>query len=216
MNPFLTFILCIFVAVPAAFLTWLVFLFSFDYSFWVSSGLSLGVGFLTFVALSVYSKYRFLKRHCLSRKEYRYIHDNLSEAKRKIFRLHKSLLSIRHLPSFTQRVELSRLTRKIYGLTKKEPRRFYQAEPFYFSHLDSAVELSEKYALIAAQPAKNSEMDRALNETRQTLEQLNRLIKEDLYEVLSNDMDQLQFELDVAKQSINKGSRTHNESGKLK
>ncbi|MEW9668529.1 5-bromo-4-chloroindolyl phosphate hydrolysis family protein [Ammoniphilus sp. 3BR4] len=216
MNPILAFFLRMFAAVPVAFLTWLLSLFAFDYTLWFSTALSLMGGFLTYIIMSAFSKYSFLKRHRLSRKEYQYIHDNLTEAKRKIYRLHKALLSIRHIPSFSQRIELSRLTRKIYGLTKKEPKRFYQAETFYFSHLDTAVELSEKYALLAAQPAKTAEMDRAVRETRQTLDELNHLIEEDLYHLLSNDMDQLQFELDVAKQSIKKGLRKNNESGRLK
>lgn len=38
-----------------------------------------------------------------------------------------------------------KMIRKIYSLTKKEPKRFYQAEQFYYSHLDSATELAEKY-----------------------------------------------------------------------
>jgi 5-bromo-4-chloroindolyl phosphate hydrolysis protein len=211
MNPFLAFFVRMMIAIPAASMTWLVSFFAFDQSFLPSTALSLGGGFLTYWLSSAYSKYRFLKRHQLSIKEYRYISHNLKEAKQKIFRLHKGLLSIRHIPSFTQRVELSRLTRKIYALTKKEPKRFYQAERFYFSHLDSALELTEKYAFLSAQPKKRSDVDQALIETRQTLVELNRLIEKDLYQVISNDIDELYFELDVAKHSINKESKLPDE-----
>lgn len=206
MHSFLSFIFRILIAVPVATIAWLISFLTFDYTFWISTAISAGAGLSSYWLGSMYFHYRFLKKHQVSRKEYQYISKNLDDAKRKIYRLHKALLSIRHLPSFTQRVELSRLTRKIYGLTKKEPRRFYKAERFYFSYLDSAVELSEKYALLSNQPKRNREVEEALIETRRMLGEVNRLVEENLYHVLSDDIDQLQFEIDVAKQMIDKDS----------
>ncbi len=214
MNPFLAFLARMLIAIPAASTAWLVSFFAFDQTFLLSTAIAGGGGLLTYGTSSVYFKYRFLKKHRLSRKEFQYIDKNLHEAKRKIYRLHKTLLSIRHISSLTQRIELSRLTRKIYGLTKKEPKRFYQAERFYFSHLDSAVELTEKYVFLSAQPKRNLEMEQALTETRRTLEELNHLIEEDLYQVISDDLDQLHFEIDVAKHSIQQESQLNNESRK--
>ena len=154
----------------------------------------------------------------MTRKEYQFIKKNIDDAKRKISRLHKALFSIRHIPSLKQRMELMRTTRKIYRLTKKEPKRFYKAEQFYFSHLDSAVELSEKYVFLSAQPKKTYELDQSLYETRRTLEQLTSMVEEDLYKVISDDIDQLNFEIDVAKHTIKtkKDSQIIDESRRLK
>nr|WP_134701902.1 5-bromo-4-chloroindolyl phosphate hydrolysis family protein [Ammoniphilus sp. YIM 78166] len=209
MNSMLSFFVRLFLAVPVASLAWLISFFAFEQSFWNSTAISLGGGLAAYGLSAIYGKHRFLKKHRLSRKEYNYIAKNLQEAKRKIFRLNKALLSIRHIPSFTQRIQLIRVTRKIQSMIKKEPKRFYLAESFYFSHLDSALELSEKYVLLASQPRRNPEMEQALLETRRTLDELNQLIEKDLYQMLSKDMDHLQFELDVAK-------RIMDESGKVK
>lgn len=214
MNSFLAFLVKTLIAVPTALATWLVSLIAFNQTFLVSTALAGGGGLLAYGTSSLYMKYRFLKKHRLTRKEFQYISKNLQEAKRKIYRLHKTLLSIRHIPSLSQRIELSRLTRKIYGLTKKEPKRFYQAEQFYFSHLDSAVELTEKYVFLSSQPKKNVEIEQALAETRRTLEELNHLIEEDLYQVISDDLDDLHFEIDVAKQSIQQETQLLKESRK--
>lgn len=115
-------------------------------------------------------------------------------------------------------MEFIRITRKIYILTKKEPKRFYKAERFYFSHLDSAVELAEKYVFLSLQPKKDRELENSLFETRRTLEELKTSIENDLYQVLSDDIDQLHFELDVAKHSIRKinESQLHEEGRRLK
>lgn len=203
MNPLLA-VLRIFISVPAAITIWLISFFGFDQSFLMSSGIAIGGGAIFFWLLSVYVKRRFLKKHGLTRKEYQYIKLNLDEAKQKVFRLHKALLSIRHLPSLKKRMEFVKISRKIYTLARKEPRRFYQAEPFFFSHLDSAVELSEKYVFLTAQPKKTPELEQSLNEAFVMLENLSRLVEQDLYQVISTDINQLDFEIDVAKHSLKK------------
>ena len=80
------------------------------------------------------------------------------------------------------------------------------------------MELSEKYVFLSAQPKKTYELDQSLYETRKTLEQLSSLVEEDLYQVISDDIDHLNFEIDVAKHSIKtiKDSRNLNESRRLK
>jgi 5-bromo-4-chloroindolyl phosphate hydrolysis protein len=115
-------------------------------------------------------------------------------------------------------MEFMRVTRRIYRLTRKEPKRFYQAEQFYFSHLDSAVELAEKYVFLSSQPKKTRELDQSLQETRRTLDALTHHVEEDLHRVIAEDIDQLNFEIDVAKNSIEKikDSRIHDESRRLK
>ncbi|MBA9028734.1 5-bromo-4-chloroindolyl phosphate hydrolysis family protein [Peribacillus huizhouensis] len=202
MNRLVTSIVGIVISGPIAVIIWPVCFYGFGQSAIMSTLWSISGGVLVFFASSLYMSARFLKKHGLSRKEYQYIKGNIKEAKSKIFRACKALLSIRHLPSLKERIELVRMIRKIYSLTKKEPKRFYQAEKFYFSHLDSTLELAEKYVFLASQPKKNKELDLSLIETRRTLEQLTKLVEEDLYEVISNDIQELDYEIDVAKQTL--------------
>lgn len=202
MNAFISFLVGTVVAFPLAVSIWLISYFALDQAFWVSSGYSFIGGFITFILATMIVKSRFLKKNQLTRKEYRYIKQNLEEAKQKMNRLNKAAFTIREIPSFKQRIDIMRVTRRIYKLTKKEPKRFYKAEQFYFSHLDSLVEITEKYALLSAQPKKNLELTHTLNDTRQTLNELTQTIEKDLYIILSDDIDHLNFEVDVAKHSI--------------
>ncbi|MEH7384374.1 5-bromo-4-chloroindolyl phosphate hydrolysis family protein [Bacillus sp. JJ1521] len=201
MNSFLAFIVKSFVSVPTTVTVWLVSFFAFDLAYLLSSGYALLGGAIAYIGTSAIIKQSFLRKHRLSRKEYQYIERNLKEARKKLARLNKSIFTVRHIPSLKQRVDLHRVTKKIYRLTKSEPRRFYLAERFYFSHLDSVVELTEKYAFLSSQPKKNSELERSLHETRRVLEELTNTIEKDLHRMLSNDIEDLQFEIDVAKNS---------------
>lgn len=204
MNSILSFLIRSFVAVPITVLTWLISYFPLDQAFWPSTGIALTTGILIHFILGIVMNTRFLKKHQISRKEYRYIRKNLMEAKQKINRLNKNLFTIRDISSVKQRIDLLRITKKIQKMTTKEPKRFYQAEQFYFSHLDSIVELTEKYSFLSSQPKKNMEMGQSLIETRHTLNELTRILEEDLYKVISDDIDHLNFEIDVAKHTLNK------------
>jgi len=218
MNPFLSFLLQISVAIPAAFIAGLVSFFGFDAGLLISSGVMVAGGIASYKGVGFYTNSQFLKRHGLTGKEYKYIRQNLEEGKRKLNRLHKSLFSIKNLPSLKQRIDLMRVTKKIYKLTKDEPKRFYKAEPFYFSHLDSLIELAEKYAFLSAQPKRNTEMELKLHETHRMLDELSNVVEQDLYHIIRDDIDHLDFEIDVAKQAIemNKGKNLIEENRRLK
>ncbi|MEH7108680.1 MULTISPECIES: 5-bromo-4-chloroindolyl phosphate hydrolysis family protein [Bacillaceae] len=204
MNPILSFIIRSLVAVPVTVLTWIICFWGVDLNFWPATGFAIVGGIATHFILAPIMGWNFLRKHQLSWKEYRYIQKNLADANKKIRRLNKSLFNIRDISSVKQRLDILRVTKKIQKMAVKEPKRFYQAEPFYFSHLDSVVELTEKYSFLASQPKKSLEINQSLIETKQTLNELAKVLEEDLYQVVSNDVDTLNFEIDVAKYTINK------------
>jgi len=208
MNPFLAFLVRSFVAVPLTVITWLFSYFAFNLAFLPATGIAIAAGIAVHLVLSVFMKTKFLNKHQLTRKEYKYIKKNLMEAKRKMNRLNKSLFQIRDVTSVKQRIDILRITKKIHKMTIKEPKRFYQAEEFYFSHLDSVVELTEKYGFLTVQPKKSMEINQSLIETRHTLKELTKVLEEDLYHVIEDDVDHLNFEIDVAKHTIKKQKDT--------
>ncbi|EUJ45186.1 5-bromo-4-chloroindolyl phosphate hydrolysis family protein [Paenilisteria rocourtiae] len=140
----------------------------------------------------------------LTKKEYKYIRANLEESRAKILRLQKITAAHRTLFTFQERDKTLLLTKRIYGIVKEEPKRFYDAEDFFFSHLDSLVELTEKYAFLNSQPVKDKKIYQTLSDTRALLNDLGRVIEKDLFALLNKDVSSLDFELEVAKNSISK------------
>ena len=199
MNPILSFFVRTLVAIPSSAMVWLVSYIGFDQTFVFSSFSAFAAGAIVYFGLGSIMKINFLKKHGLSRREYTYIKKNLNEAKLKIKRLQKIQFSIRHIRSLKQRMDMIRMIRNIYALTKREPKRFYQAEQFYFSHMDSVLELTEKYAFLTSQSKVNREMQLTLEDTQRTLMDMVSVVEEDLYHVLSDDYEHLNFEIDVAK-----------------
>ncbi|WP_226670857.1 5-bromo-4-chloroindolyl phosphate hydrolysis family protein [Metabacillus litoralis] len=183
---------------------WTISIFPLGQPYLLSSTYAIGGGAVVFLSAKALTHHRFLKQNQLTNREYRYIKQNLKEANHKIKRLRKALFTIRNVASIKQNLEIYRVVSKIYSITKKEPKRFYLAEQFYYSTLDSLVELSEKYAFLVSQPKKNNDLAISLNETRRTISDLEQSLEKDLHDVVSKDINQLQFELDVAKLSLNK------------
>ncbi|PAV30829.1 protein xpaC [Virgibacillus profundi] len=195
-------------ASSGAALTWLLSFFIFSQTFLFSSLYALAGGAVLYVSVKQIGNFRYLQKEGLTRRELKYIQKNLKEAKGKISRLQKALIQVRSLDQAKQNFEIIRTVRKIYSNTKKEPKRFYQAEGFYYKNLDSLVELTEKYAYLSSQPTKSWEMAESLLDTKRTVRSLNQTVKKDLHIMLKDDVDTLHFELDVAKQSFKKNDRS--------
>lgn len=203
-------------AFSVSFLAWLLFFFGLAQPFGLSIGLAAGVGVILLGGMQWYAHHLFLQKHQLKWKEYAYIRKNLHEAKEKIGRLQKSYVHVRSLTGLKRLFTVNRLAKRIYTIVKKEPKRFYQAERFFFYHLDSVVELTEKHAFLSAQIIKDAQLQQSLHNTRLMIDQLIKSIEKDLRHLLSKDMDHLEFELDVAKHSLQIQGKPLNErsSGK--
>ncbi|TQR20672.1 5-bromo-4-chloroindolyl phosphate hydrolysis family protein [Psychrobacillus vulpis] len=190
--------------IPIMITSWFIFFFAFDTGFFVSSALSIVVYLLSNFTIKKFQQRRIMKKHQLTLSEYFHIQKQLKEANNKIKTLNSHYLKVRSLSSFKQLFEMNRLAKRIISLVKANPRKFYQAENFFYAHLDSAVELTSKYTLLVAQPVKNIDMKIALQDTRDTLQAINSVMEDDLRDVLSSDIEHLKMELDFAKLSVGK------------
>lgn len=202
MKAILESIIRLLITIPSMVIIWFLVYFSTNHLFFATSVSSLIAGLFIYQCTKWVRTGQFIKQQKISRKEYRFILKNLKEAKYKIRRLQKTFFSIRDIRTFKLYYDINKIVRKIYSLIQKEPRRFYLAESFFYVHLNSMVELSEKFSLLNAQPVKNKEIIQNIDETRHTLKELTHEIEKDLYSMLKRDIDDLHFELEYAKHSI--------------
>lgn len=204
MKPILHFMIRATAASALSVLLWFTSFFAFNQTFLLSSAYAAGAWIAVYLGGKWYGTYLFLKENQLTRREYAYIKQNLLEAKLKIARLRKALFAVKNIQTIKQNLEILRIVRKIYSITKNEPKRFYQVERFYYQSLDSIVELTEKHAFLASQPKRNANLEVSLSETRMMIDKLAKQLEDDLYDLLKTDIDHLEFELDVAKHSMKK------------
>lgn len=141
------------------------------------------------------------KHHGLSRQEYKHIAEQLKKAEQQILEFNKYFLRVRSVHQFKLILEMHRLSRNIIKIVKKEPKKFYNVEPFFYAHLETATQLTKQYTMLTQQPLKDREIQLALSETRTTLTDLHDTIEYDLKRALADDIEQLKIEIEFAKHS---------------
>lgn len=142
------------------------------------------------------------KRFHMTRSEYKHVRIQIKEARAKIKQLQSNYYRVRSISYYKQIREIVRLGQKIVSHVQQNPRKFYLAEPFFYSHLDSALELTEKYTLLVGQPLKDKELKIALQDTREMLGSMIGVMETDLKKVLSTDVEQLRMELEYAQLTL--------------
>lgn len=131
--------------------------------------------------------------------EYKMIENQIDIAKKNINSLAHQFLRVRSIRSFKLLNEITKVSRRIVNIVQANPQKFYQVENFFYSHLPSAVELTQKYTLLTQQQLKDQEVHLTLQETRKTLKDLHDTMEEDLYQALQSDIENLKIELDFVK-----------------
>lgn len=144
----------------------------------------------------------------LTKAEYHHIEEQLQLAQQRLAALQKQYLRVRSVTSFKKILEIGRIGKRIIATVKKDPRRFYAAEQFFYAHLESAVTLTEKYTLLTSQPLKDAEVKMALQQTQQTIELMHETIEGDLKGVLANDIEHLKIEIDFATSMADQKKKT--------
>lgn len=149
-------------------------------------------------------KKKVMKLAGITKEEYKHIDSQLSTANKQIQALSQNYLRVRSVAAFKQLLEITRISKNIVKIVKTDPQKFYNVEQFFYAHLPSAVQLTDKYTMLSKQPVKDKDIQLTLSKTRETLTDLNETIQIDLKDALSNDIDHLQMEIEFANRSNNR------------
>ena len=144
------------------------------------------------------------KKIGFSTSEYKLIEVQLKQAKSHVQALNQQYVRVRSVRSFKQINEMSKLAKRIINIVQSNPQKFYAVEDFFYAHLPSAVQLSDKYTLLTKEQIPGTDVHLALEDTRRTLKELQVTIEDDLKSALSSDIENLKIELDFAKMSNEK------------
>lgn len=202
---------------PINFLTRQIINFLVSFTAFVVSAVNLGgtavLLSIPFAALAYYGSNKITfaiqkssqsKKLSLSKSEYELIESQLKQAKGHIQALNQQYVRVRSIRSFKQINEMSKLSKRIINIVQTNPQKFYAVEDFFFAHLPTAVQLSDKYTLLTKEQVSGNDIYLALEDTRKTLKELHETMEDDLKNALSSDIENLKIELDFAKMSNDK------------
>lgn len=135
----------------------------------------------------------------ISRAEFLHIEKQVELATKSAALLTQKYVQVRSVKSFRVIYDMSKLSKRIIALVRKDPKKFYLIEEFFYAHLPSAVELSDKYAVLTKEKVTGTDIHLALNDARVTLKELHETMEGDLKQALATDIESLKIELDFAK-----------------
>ncbi len=150
-------------------------------------------------AILFYQQSKRAKQLNLTRRQFIHVDEQLQIAAKNANALTQKYVQVRSVKSFKVIYEMSKLAKRIIALVRKDPTKFYMIEEFFYAHLPSALELSDKYALLTKEQVTGTEIHIALNDARVTLKELYETMEMDLKKALSSDIESLKIELDFAK-----------------
>ncbi|MFD1928295.1 5-bromo-4-chloroindolyl phosphate hydrolysis family protein [Sporosarcina siberiensis] len=193
-----------FIAVPVSFGSWLYLLFGIGMNIFPATGLFIVLYLGSSFSIKQIQLSSNLKQLGMTRSEYKHIKNQLTSARFKVKQLNSFYGKVRSVQAFRQLHEINTISRKILGIVKTNPKKFYYVEKFFYAHLDSAVELTSKYSMLVNQPLKDKDLKITLQNTRETLVDVNKQLEQDLRNVLSSDLEKLQMEIDFVGVTMNR------------
>jgi 5-bromo-4-chloroindolyl phosphate hydrolysis protein len=193
-----------FITAPISFGSWLIFILGMGMNAFAATGLLIAIYFTGTFSIKQIQLSSNLKRLGMTRSEYSHINGQISEAKLKIKKLNGLYGQVRSVQAFKQLHEMNSLSRRILGIVRTNPQKFYHVEKFFYAHLDSAVELTSKYAMLVNQPLKDKDIRIALQNTRETLGDVNKQLETDLRSALAPDIEKLRMEIDFVDVTMNR------------
>ncbi|MEO4054882.1 5-bromo-4-chloroindolyl phosphate hydrolysis family protein [Solibacillus sp. CAU 1738] len=161
--------------------------------------LAIGSYYISNKGILMFQRIKKSKELGFTRSEYKHIERQLKMAKDNMNQLTQQYVRVRSIRSFKLLNEISKISRRIINLVQANPRKFYAVEDFFYAHLPSAVQLTDKYTLLTKEQVKGTEIHLALEETRKTLKDLYGTMEDDLKLALASDIENLKIELDFAK-----------------
>ncbi|QGG48435.1 5-bromo-4-chloroindolyl phosphate hydrolysis family protein [Heliorestis convoluta] len=97
---------------------------------------------------------------------------------------------------------IHRLGTEILDVLHKDPKRIKLARSFFTHYLDSTINILEKYIFLSSKPIHDAEIRAALRKTEDTLNRLREAYEKELAQILSDDVLDLDVELEVLKKSL--------------
>lgn len=185
------------VSIPVAFVSGLTSMLAFDIHLIYDMLVAGGGFFAAYIPTQSASTARQLKEYGLTKSEYKYIQRELADAKEKMNRMKQNYYNIRSLKDAKLMFDINRITKSILTSVQDNPKLFFNAQQFFHSNLDSAVNTTEQYLFLYKMPGKSREEKIKLHETRLSLLELKRTLQANLRSMNESTYQSLEVEKDI-------------------
>lgn len=144
--------------------------------------------------------------------EITFFRQTMNQTKTEISQLQQNMQQTAKLKSIDLRHDTVKAAKALFKELVKEPHRLHEASQFLYTHLPNLIDLTNKYIEINDHEIKNKQTYAKLEESAVIIDQLATLIAQDYQKFVSDDLDDLDVELSIAKQSLKRDNELERES----
>lgn len=148
----------------------------------------------------------------MSPSEITFFRQTMNQTKTEISQLQQNMQQTAKLKSIDLRHDTVKAAKALFKELVKEPHRLHEASQFLYTHLPNLIDLTNKYIEINDHEIKNKQTYAKLEESAVIIDQLASLIAQDYQKFVSDDLDDLDVELSIAKQSLKRDNELERES----
>ena len=144
--------------------------------------------------------------------EITFFRQTMNQTKTEISQLQQNMQQTAKLKSIDLRHDTVKAAKALFKELVKEPHRLHEASQFLYTHLPNLIDLTNKYIEINDHEIKNKQTYAKLEESAVIIDQLASLIAQDYQKFVSDDLDDLDVDLSIAKQSLKRDNELERES----
>lgn len=202
-----------------------VILLAFDFGFWPSLIISLLIGGLMLykkdgIASSSKIKVRKLKRITpekeafyrskgLSKEEMNFFRETMQAVKITILDLEQNMQKSTKLTAIEKRNNSIHLAKALFKDITNQPNRLHEVDQFLYVHLPSLRDLTAKYIEVEGHQVKQKATFEILEESANMIDGMCNLIAKDYVAFKSDDIDDIELEIELAKQTMARNNGTN-------
>ena len=138
----------------------------------------------------------------MTAREIELFRETMNQTKHQIDKYQKNITSNNKLKAIDLRHDALRASKALFKELVKEPTKLPLASHFLYTHLPNMVDLTDKFIEINSHEIKSRETYDKIEESTQIIEQMASLIAKDYSQFVADDLDDMDIELSIAKQSI--------------
>ena len=144
--------------------------------------------------------------------EITFFRQTMNQTKTEISQLQQNMQQTAKLKSIDLRHDTVKAAKALFKELVKEPHRLHEASQFLYTHLPNLIDLTNKYIEINDHEIKHKQTYAKREESAVIIDQLASLIAQDYQKFVSDDLDDLDVELSIAKQSLKRDNELERES----
>lgn len=143
----------------------------------------------------------------MSKREVDFFRETMNATKQQIVQLQENINQNAKLKAIDLRHDVLRASKALFKELVKEPQKLPAANHFLYTHLPNIVDLTNKYNEISSHEIKSKEAYEKLEESAQIIDQMAELIAKDYQQFVADDLDDIDVEISIAKQSLKRDNK---------